>query len=387
MALDDIPFYNVLGEEISREYLVNQIIGFYTKLLQIGETKVTDFNEGSEIRDLIEAFAVDVYIDLENSNEVTKIAFVETAYGEWLDKHGRNPELQLERNKGTEAIGILTFTIPEPRTGETVIPEGTVVTSTENGLDYITDVEAIIPVGETSVTVGATCLTVGDDGNVDAETITLINDEYILDNGLSVNNARGFEDGSDYEEDDAYRKRLLNYKRKDDFGSLPYYQELGASVEGVHDIVLTPIDGYTSKLLVNGYDKPTPDSVLVDVLVAFTETSNIVLNHYFIADKPYYVDVDLLIDMDVNSTIPESAILEGLYGYFNGGSVLSGLDYDGLNIGESVRSIDLINMLYVFDGLANVTVTYEGETDFVIEAAEDEVLRLNDVTITQNIVG
>ena len=88
MALDDVTFYNVLGQEISRNILVTEMIKYYNLKLEIGETRVTDFNEGSEIRNLLEAIAVDLYVLLDNMNEVTKTAFIETATGEWLDKHG-----------------------------------------------------------------------------------------------------------------------------------------------------------------------------------------------------------------------------------------------------------------------------------------------------------
>ena len=78
MAIDDVSFFTVTGEEISREYLVNQMIGYYNMKLGIGETKVTDFNEGSEIRNLLESIAIDSYIIMEDKNELSKIAFIET---------------------------------------------------------------------------------------------------------------------------------------------------------------------------------------------------------------------------------------------------------------------------------------------------------------------
>ena len=54
MPLENESFYNLLGDEISRESIVEKMIEYYNQKLEIGETKVTDFNEGSEIRNLFD---------------------------------------------------------------------------------------------------------------------------------------------------------------------------------------------------------------------------------------------------------------------------------------------------------------------------------------------
>ena len=138
-SLNDESFYNILGEEISRNGLVQQMINFYGLLLEVGETRITDFNEGSEIRNFLETIAVDHYVILEDQNEHAKITFIDTAYGEWLDKHGLHPAIRLERNQGNEAVGEVTFTIPSVSTEQTIIPEGTLLASTETGLQFSTD--------------------------------------------------------------------------------------------------------------------------------------------------------------------------------------------------------------------------------------------------------
>ena len=385
MPIDDTPFYNILGEEISRNGLVNEMIKYYNLKLGVGETKVTDFNEGSEIRNLLEAIAVDLYVLLENVNEVSKVAFIETATGEWLDKHGADPRINLPRSMGTEAEGIVTFSITNERDTDLIIPEATTVTSVENGLDYITDIEAVIPVGETETSVGATCLTVGEDGNCSKETITIINDDYFYDPELRVINNNAFENGTEYEEDEEYRQKLLNYIRIDDFGSVPYYQNLGASVNGVHDVKLVDDETYTSKVLVNGNVKPVTDSVLNDVLYTFTDTSNIVMGHSFIVDAPDYLTVDLSIDLTVSSKINEDNITEALHGFVDGGAVLDGLEYDGLNIGQGFSNVDIINLLMVYNSLISATVTYNNESNFVITPDTDEVIKLGTLTINQTV--
>lgn len=387
MAIDDISFYTLTGEEISRGSLVEQMINYYNLKLEAGETRVTDFNEGSEIRNLLEAFAVDLYILMQEENELTSIGFVDTAEGEWLDKHGANPFINLPRDLGTEANGFVTFTIPAELTTEVIVPDGTIVVASESGLEFITNGDGIIGVGETSVTVAVTCLTVGSDGNVDIGKIDTINDDTINIAGLMVTNADKLSNGTDYEEDEEYKERLLAYLRQDDFGSIDYYLRLGKSVEGVHDIALIDDNTYTKKVLVNGYTKPVEDSVVASVLETFTDTKNIVIGHNFTTDKPTLYDVNLTLNLTVTQLIDEDEIRGLFHDLFDGGSSVVGVEYEGYYIGERLRKYIVTDAIMVFDVITNAEIIDDDTgvelEDIIVE--EDEVLNLASLTINQTI--
>ena len=79
LAIDDIKFTSVRGEEISRNNLVKEMVDYYALKVQEGETRVTDFNEGSEIRNLLESIAVDVYYLMQNENDILRNCFIDTA--------------------------------------------------------------------------------------------------------------------------------------------------------------------------------------------------------------------------------------------------------------------------------------------------------------------
>jgi len=385
MAVDDEVFYNILGEEVSRSLLVQQMIDYYTLKLQVGETKVTDFNEGSEIRNILEAFAVDIYMLMELVNEAGRIAFVETAEGEWLDKHGANPYIQLTRHTGEYSTGFVTFSIPDISTNAITIPEGTIVLSTDNGLEYSTNIETVIPVGETSVTVACTCLTTGEDGDCPAGSISIVNNDYTNIVGLSVVNEDNFSGGVDYEDDDDYRARLLEFIRKDDFGSLPYYTELAENVSGVHDVLLVDDASYTKKILVNGDVKPTPDGVLTDVLTAFSDTNNIIVGQSFIVDKPTYTLVDLVVNVVVDDLddLSSSDVETLLNNFFDGGDDIVGLEFDGLSIGESLTKNALYSAFFIIDTVQSVLVKVNGSNDEITEVTcgATAVLKLDDLTV------
>ncbi len=209
MAVDDESFYNIIGEEISRENILTEMINFYGLLREVGDTLVTDFNEGSEIRNLLEAIAVVIYWLMEGEDESSKTAFVSTAEGELLDMHGANPWIQQPRDLGSEATGYVTFSIPEPVTEDIVIPEDTTVVSEETGNDYVTESEIILPIGETEATVSIISATEGEDTNAKTGEINIIDDEYLDVAELSVTNEEPVTGGTDYEEDEEYRERLL----------------------------------------------------------------------------------------------------------------------------------------------------------------------------------
>lgn len=393
MAIDEESFYTVNGEEITRTELVEQMIEYYRLKREAGETVVSDFNEGSEIRNLLESLAVDIYYLMEDKQDLTNIAFVETADGEWLDKHGANPFIQLARETGEVATGYVVFTIPEVSTVDVVIPEGTVVYSEESGLEFVTDADYTISVGETSVTATVSCLTEGEDGNAEANTVTLIDDDNI--DNVTVNNPEGFTGGLDYEEDDEYRERLMAHTQRADFGSLPYYEELGNNITGVHDVYLvdteeTTTSGkkYTKKVLVNGKVKPTPTEVLSDVLEAFTDTNNIVVGHIFIVANPIYVDCDLRVELTVEELLNETEVKNVVTAFFDGGLPIVGVEFEGLDIGEGLYVNSLISALEYFDGVVSVNI-FDGEgnplSDIVIN--ENEVLNVGDLTINQTLTG
>ena len=387
MALQEVSFYNTNGEEISISNIVNQMINYYNLKHEVGETVVTDFNEGSEIRNLLEAFAIGIYALLEEQHEATRIAFIETSYGGWLDKIGELPFIDLPREEGSESQGLVTFTLATVQESDYHIPSGTMIQDSTNELDFVTVSDATIITGEENVSVMVECLTKGADGNVPAGNIDTIIDTDIDTELLSVTNPDALINGTDFEDDDTYRARLLSNVRADGFGTRGYYKSLCEDVDGVHDVRLVDDPVYTKRVLVNGRVKPTPDSVLLEVLSELTLSDNIVLGHSFMVDVPTYDVHDLEISLDVASLIDEDDLDECIHSLVDGGG-FDRLDYDGLSIGEVLSRERIVGAFEVFEAVVGVTSIVEDDEEVsTLDPGVGGVLQLGEVSFNQNVVG
>ena len=381
MALEEISFYNTNGDEINLTNLVEQMINFYELKAEVGETRLTDFNEGSEIRNLLEAFAILGYAIMEEQSEATRIAFISTSEDTWLDRIGELPFIDLPRINGQESTGSVTFTLAAALDDDYTIPSETILSSSETGLDFETDGDVTIFAGELTGTGIANCLTDGADGNVPVGSIDTIDDDSVDTEILSVTNEYPFELGLDYEDDDTYRERLLANVRADGFGSVGYYNRIGEAVDGVHDVKLVSDESYTRKVLVNGKVKPTPESVLLDVLAVYSSLENLVLGHSFTVDRPEYVEVDMDFELSVSTLLDEDELLEMLTAFVNGGDVFS-MTYTGLRIGEDITEDNVNGVMQVFEYVVSSSVTISEHT-----INDGDVLKLGDVSFTQTVVN
>lgn len=391
MALEFISFINMVGEEVSVPNLVEQMIDFFNQKLSVGDTKITDFNEGSEIRNLLEGFAILVYAVLEDTNEATKLPFISSSYGTFLDKIGENPFINLPRIEGDYARGEATFSLVDALDYDFVIPGDTLL-ETEEGLQFVTDSDCTILEGETSVSVGVTCLSIGADGNIQSGILTVISDENNLDTSLiSVTNSDEFINGADLEDDEDYRVRLLENVRSEGFGTLEWYTKLGESVDGVHDVIFVSSASYTRKVLVNGYDKPTPDTVLLDTLAKYSDVNNLVLGHSFTVDKPTYYPnnngLDLTFTMNVAREFTSTELTKLFTALVNGGA-WDRLEFDGLNIGQDLTHDLLVSPVDFIEDIISINVQITGQSSEFSSTSvgSGEVVKLGSLNFNQTVV-
>lgn len=390
MALEEVTFVNMVGEEVNLSNLVAQMIDYYNQKLEVGETRVTDFNEGSEIRNLLEAYAVLGYAILEDENEATKLPFITSSYGGFLDRIGENPFINLPRIQGEYSVGEVTFTLADTQDNDYIIPGDTLLEN-EDGLQFVTDTDCTIDAGELTGTVGVTCLTEGEDGNLPSGTLTVIADERVDTTLVSVSNAEEFVNGADLEDDEFYRERLLANVQSEGFGTLEWYTKLAEAVDGVHDVLFVSSASYTRKILVNGFSKPTPDNVLLDVLAEFSDVDNLVLGHSFTVDRPSYypnnTGLALTFTMNVTREFTDTELTNLFTTLVNGGS-WDRIDFDGLNVGEDLTHDLLLSPVDMIDDIISINVKITGQSsEFTsTSVSSNQVVKLGSLTFNQTVV-
>ena len=378
-------FYTVDGQKIDRSVLVQRMIDFYND--KYSDTEITDFNEGSEIRNLLEAIATNIFHLEYDDQQILQASFLATSWGSWLDLFGE--ELNLPRTPGRQSQGDVTFSIPEPVNYLITIPQATRLVASDTGLYYDTYMTVEIPIGETSVDCPIYSVVPGAGTNAKADTITLF-ENTLLYQEVSVTNPLDCTGGTDTESDEDYRTRLLEKKGEDGFGSLEYYKKLG-KVKGVHDIALvTSTNGYTGKVLVNGYNKPLDTSILNEVTSLYTNEKNLVYNQTFEVAEVDYTVLDLEIECGVTDEVEDQIFIDALTNFINGGQVTlasTQLSAKGCVINESITNYQLMTMLEILPFVVQVTeITNDGDVFSKLTPEDDTVFKLGTVTITQEIV-
>jgi uncharacterized phage protein gp47/JayE len=129
---------------------------------------------------------------------------ISTADEEWLDKHGT--EFGLPRNRGSKSTGSVIAT----GTTGLIIDKGSRLQSASGNI-YIID-DAVVLVGGT-VNVVITAENVGEEYNEDAGTILSFVSPVSGINSTVTVDGNALTNGTDIEEVEAYRTRLLNRKR------------------------------------------------------------------------------------------------------------------------------------------------------------------------------
>ncbi len=170
--------------------------------------------------------------------ETLRLIFPQFAYGMWLDLHGETRGLP--RNVATYAVGNLTVA----GTTGTVIPLGfafsTEATSDTANIIFETTEETIIP-AEGTVTIPIKAAVAGAQGNVIANTITLMVNP--IKEITSITNPAILAGGNEEESDDNYRGRIIEYDATQGasfIGNVSDYERWATDGTGVGLVSVTP---------------------------------------------------------------------------------------------------------------------------------------------------
>ena len=332
-------FYNIYGEEVSVESLRDKVIEYY----QENDGTLTDFEVGSLIYNVITALSVLTYDIEDNENDILSQTNIDTADGEYLDTLAEQPYINLTRDEGNEANGTVIFTLNEALTDDYIIPEGTQLISGD--LIFETLNECIISAGDLSEETTVEAEDIGAEYNIEANTISLVDNNV----PYTVNNPYKFSDGTDYEEDEEFRQRIIASLSNTHYGSADeiitrLIEEFG---DIAHDIQFRTCEcDYTGIFVPNTYITGKQSELTQSVQAYLNDQNNIILGQSFVVNSPVSESISIHLsgsevgDYDVVTLQSDDVALVKsiLEKYVIGGSISTDggpIEFTGLNVGES----------------------------------------------------
>ena len=201
--LDEYPDISFIDHYTLTQLNADMLAWFREKKKELSGKDVV-LSAGDDRRIILLTCAYYLYQGYVFIDDSGKMGLLKYARGEYLDQLGSMKKTP--RNQAKGATTTLRFSIPEPRSFATGIPEGTRATA-GNNLYFATSEYAEIPAGETFIDVSASCTTEGEEGNyLDiGEINTLVDSEPFIS---SVTNVTMPENGQGIEGDESYRNRI-----------------------------------------------------------------------------------------------------------------------------------------------------------------------------------
>ena len=380
-------FYTPTNEEITRDKIVQDWIDNYIKN---NEGKLTDFSEGSEIRNILESFALSIYVLEYYKMLEFRQHWIIYASGSYLDLHGT--ALRMPRKQGSYATGYVTITLPRILDYDYYIDDGITFVNPNTNIQYLIyktmeqkgdNYQYYIPAGSLSIEIPVISSLIGAVGNTGKKTVNAFYYQMSLENVTCIN-YEPISGGSDVESDDDYRARLLSRERESSFGGKVWYQNICRQVEGVHDVYVTFMADYVH-VYINGNYKPINPTILATCLSELNKKHNHLLGHNFRVYEPDYYDLNLKIQINGGSNLTENNIISRMNALIDGGRD-DNMYFLGYNLGQSPKESEIISALNSLEGVKSVTpyiANKDGEYDRFkkIPCQPNQVVRILDIIV------
>lgn len=330
--------------------------------------------EGSFASDNIQAVGKEVANLYSRLNYLNDMHYTETAEGVWLDKDGM--QFGVDRKKATKAIGEVTFYGKD----NTVIPSGFIVSSGD--LDYQTTQYVTISDGKAVSKVIA--LMEGSLSNVAPNMI----DKHDTLQGLErVTNEKEITGGTDEEQDEDYRERILIKKRfQGTSGNIYHYLHWALEVDGVGRAKVFPLWQGAGTVKVSILDanqkKANEDLVLkvkthidggadrngealapIGALLTVSTAEEVILN--------INANVILRPEIEAHSEMVEQAFKEELQIYID-----KNISYKD----NKLTVAKMIDILYSVEGIEDIENFKVNNSLDTIRIGEEEILKVGEVS-------
>lgn len=269
---DNFPDISFI-DDCTVEDVLAQMINDYQEKYKELTGKDVSLAQADPYRLIMYACTVQIYQGMQYADYAGKMGLLKYSRGNFLDNLA--PLRGVKRIESTAASTVLQFSIGAPIKSVVAIPAGTRVTN-GNDIYFATDEYAEIPVGETFVTVPATCTTTGASGNgfSAGEFNVLVNTlPYIT----SVMNTVTTYGGADTEDDESLKDRIFNapssYSNAGSAGAYEYHTKtVDPTISNV--VVISPSPGEVEVYFVCDGGK-LPEDALISEVAAYLMDNNV----------------------------------------------------------------------------------------------------------------
>lgn len=238
---DTIDVINALSEldftdGQTPEEVLNEMVSDYEAYMTEEQGAAVTLDRADPHRAILSAATPQIYQAMMYADRAGKRNTLKYSYSEFLENLGALKGVT--RKEAAAAQTTVRFTLSATRESATSIPAGTRV-STQSGIYFATDEYAEILAGETTVEVGAACVTAGTAGNdIAAGELNIIVDPIAYVE--SAVNTTVPEGGTDEETDDELRERIYLAPSKYAVGTADgYYYRAKEYSTDIGDIVVT----------------------------------------------------------------------------------------------------------------------------------------------------
>lgn len=337
---------------------------------------ITDFTPGSVAFTLLAAFSVAVDALGMQIFMTRQAAYISTATGDDLD--AKVADFGLTRNEAIPASGTFTFTKNNAAAANIDIPAGslisTIATSSETAVTYATNVDAMLPIGETSVEVECTCQVSGSGGNISAGSNLLIASMIPGIDGVTLEES--ITNGDDDETDDALRARGLAAFQALAHGTIASYKNIVMSVSGISDAIVVPLGRGpgTVDIYILGPDNSLPSEetqeaaqAAIDAQKVATDDVDVLVPSSTTVNVTFSVHLAVGFDPDATAEAVQDAV-EAYIGTLGiGASATEGTIY----------ASKLVAAALTVSGVLNATTTYVDTEIDPSEAPESGTITIN----------
>ena len=315
-------------------------------LASFGKRTGLEPREGCDLSARMYALAAQVCALYVQADWVLRQAFPQTAEGDYLDAHAQLRGLA--RKRATAAQGMVRFTAGEKADAPREIPKGTVC-MTAGLVRFETERAGVLEAGALTADVPVRALEAGEAGNVSAGAISSM---AVAPMGIaSCTNPQPCGGGSDGEEDEVLRERVLGtFKRLPNGANAAFYEQGALSFDQVAAaaVVARP-RGVGSVDIVPSTMSGLPDKELLGQLQAYFEERR-------------EIAVDLKVRAPRTSVVNITVQVEAREGW-DRAEVLSRVEkavrewFTGRLLGPDILRAKLGSLIYDCDGVENYAIS------------------------------